>query len=223
MTYPRALAITWGLALLLALLLAYDVAHAGEVYLDIKGGLNAPIRTTPDGTFWQEAFEHKTRAVTPAYAVGLGYQYTPTVSFQAHWLDLGESQIKGLAVGDVDYDHKHHRCLSKCDQAKHFRSTDTLRGVDFTVSYTWVRDGLRPFIKGGVAVLEHRSQYQNHVGGVDNFRGIAPELEFGGGIRYEWAYLEVDYFQGVNFGGQNLPISTQQVVMWAGVHIPFWR
>ena len=31
---------------------------------------------------------------------------------------------------------------------------------------------------------------------------------------------ERGYFQGMNFGGQNLPISTQQVVLFAGIQIP---
>ena len=195
-------------------------AHAGEWSLDLKGGLAAPIITTADGTFVQTAFDHKTRHVTPTWAVGLSYQATPAWSLQAHWLDLGQSQIKGLAVADADYDHKHGRCTANCDKPYHFKATDTLRGVDLTATYTWIREGVRPFVKAGVAVLQHHAIFNSNNGYPDHFKGIVPELELGAGLAYQAVYVELDYFQGMNFGGQNLPISTQQVVGFVGVKIP---
>src|SRR3990167_10003695 len=100
MTYPRAVLLSWLLALLLALGLAYDMAHAGQLSLDLKGGLVLPIRTTPDGTYWQDVNPHNTRLLTGAWAVGLNYQHTPALSFQTHWLDLGSRRINGTAISD---------------------------------------------------------------------------------------------------------------------------
>lgn len=223
MTYLRLLLTTWTLAILLACLLAYDMAHAGSLSLDIKGGVAWPIRTTPDGTYWQQAYPHNTKPLTGAYGVGLNYQHTPTLSFQAHYLDLGTSRIKGHAITDDHYDYKAHRCKygpAECTATYGYRATDSLRGGDLTATYTWERDGVRPFVKGGVALLYHRATFRNEWSGEDRFNGWIPELELGAGLSYEWAYLELDYFQGLNFGGQNMPISTQQVVMFAGVKLP---
>lgn len=213
----------YAVSLLLTCALAWPVAgYAGDWSLDLKGGLAMPMRTTPDGTYWQEAFEHKTRTVTYAYAVGLNYQYTPTLSFQAHWLDLGVSKIKGLAVADMDYDHLQHQCKANCTNPYYFKATDSLKGFDLTATYTWQRDRLKPFVKGGLAVLQHQATFRNENGAADHFTGILPELEVGAGVQYQWAYIELDYFQAVNVGGQNLPISTQQVVMFAGVKVPLF-
>ena len=215
----------WLIAAVMALLIlasecSRQPAHAGELSLDLKGGIAWPIRTTPDGTYWQQAYPHNTKPLTGAYGVGLSYQYTPTLSFQAHYLDLGTSRIKGRANSDENYDHKNGRCHTNCTQTYAYRATDTLQGGDLTATYTWERDGVRPFIKGGVALLYHRAKFRNtDTGDEDRFNGWIPELELGAGLAYEWAYLELDYFQGMNFGGQNLPISTQQVALFAGVKV----
>ena len=224
MTYLRLLLTTWTLAILLACLLAYDMAHAGSLSLDIKGGVAWPIRTTPDGTYWQQAYPHDTKLLTGAYGVGLSYQHTPTLSFQAHWLDMGTSRIKGRANSDENYDHKNHRCHTNCTWTYGYRATDRLQGGDLTATYTWERDGVRPFVKGGLALLYHRAIFRNENGGEDRFNGWIPELELGAGLAYRAFYLELDYFHGMNirglpFGGQNLPISTEQIALFAGINI----
>ena len=195
-------------------------AHAGEWSLDLKGGLAWPVRTTPDGTYWQQAYPHDTKPLTGTYGIGLSYQHTPALSFQAHWLDMGTSRIKGRANSDENYDYKNSRCVNDCTRTYGYRATDSLRGGDITATYTWERDGVRPFVKGGVALLYHRAIFRNENGAEDRFAGWLPELELGAGLSYKLAYLELDYFQGMNFGGQNLPISTQQVVGFVGVRIP---
>ena len=78
---------------------------------------------------------------------------------------------------------------------------------------------MRPFVKGGYALLYHRAIFRNEWGDEDRLNGWLPELELGAGLAYKWAYIELDYFQGMNFGGQNLPISTQQVALFAGVKV----
>lgn len=222
MSYPRAVLLTWTLAALLACLLVYDIAHAGNWSLDLKGGVAMPFRTTPDGTYWQRAYPHNTKPLTGAYGIGLSYQHTPTLSFQAHWLDLGSSRIKGRATSDEHYDQYQSRCVVKCTQTYAYRATDRLQGGDLTATYTWEREGIRPFVKGGVALLYHRAIFRHENGNEDRFNGWIPELELGAGLAYEWAYMELDYFQGMNFGGQNLPISTQQVALFAGVKVELW-
>lgn len=227
MSYTVQTTLTWISAFALALLLyAVDScmtkpAHAGQLSLDVKGGVAFPIRTSPDGTYYQEAYPTNTRLITGSYGIGLNYQHTPTVSIQAHYLDLGSSRINGQAISDENYDHINHRCKSgTCIPHYSFQATDKLRGGDLTVTYTWQWDGLQPFVKGGVAVLAHKAVFRNVDGSADTFDGILPELELGAGLAYQWAYVELDYFQGMNFGGQNLPISTQQIVAFAGVKIP---
>ena len=216
----------WILAAIVALLLAAkacqpQAAIAGQVSLDLKGGVVLPVRTTPDGTYWQQSYPHATKPLTGTYGIGLNYQHTPTSpwSYQIHWLDLGSSRIKGRATSDENYDHINHRCHTNCTRTYAYRATDTMQGGDLTATYTWERKGVRPFVKGGLALLYHRAIFRNENGGEDRFNGWIPELELGAGLAYEWAYLELDYFQGMNFGGQNLPISTQQVAMFAGVKV----
>ena len=222
MTYPRTVIASWLLAILLACMLAYDLAHAGQLSLDLKGGVAVPMRTTPDGTYWQEALPHNTKLATPAYAIGLSYQATPTLSFQAHYLNLGSSRINGRAVSDENYDHKAHKCRVDCSSVYqyNFQATDSLKGGDLTATYTWQGEGVRPFVKGGLALLYHQARFRNtDTGDIDRFNGWIPALELGAGLAYQWAYVELDYFRGMNFGGQNLPISTQQFALFAGVKI----
>lgn len=223
MTYPRAVLTAWLLAVLLACALAYDMAHAGQWAIDMKGGLAVPFRTTPDGTYYQEAFHHSTRTFTPAYAVGIAYQATPAWSVSAHWLDLGSSMLRGVAVADSNYDYKASKCIKDCNLAYAYQATDSLKGVDLIATYTWTGASIQPYVQGGVAILRHSATFQNVQNmAIDRFTGIVPELELGAGLRYEWAYVELDWFQGLNFGGQNLPISTQQVAAFAGVQIPIF-
>ena len=196
-------------------------AHAGDWSLDLKGGIGVPMTTSPNGTYYQNIYPKDTKELTGMYGVGLNYQHTTTLSFQAHWLDLGTSRIKGRANSDENFDHKNNRCTNNCSWTYGYRATDTLQGGDLTATYTLERDGVRPFVKGGFALLYHRAKFRNtDTGDEDRFNGWIPELELGAGLAYQWAYLELDYFQGMNFGGQNLPISTQQVVGFAGVRIP---
>lgn len=220
MTYPRLVIATWFLALLLACALAYDMAHAGEWAIDLKGGASFLDRTTPDGTYYQEGLPHSTSMFSGAWAVGLTYRATPNWSFSTHWLDLGTIAIRGQAVSDDEYDYKKHLCIKDCHDTYTYRAKDSLRGVDATVEYRWATGTLQPFVKGGVAVLRHKAEFRNQWGQVENFNGIVPELELGAGLAYKWAYIELDYFRNINFGGQNLPISTQQVVLFAGIQIP---
>lgn len=207
-------------SLFLFWLLAASPTWAGSWSLDLKGGLTMPIRTTPDGTFWQQGYPHDTRLVTGAYGVGLDYTITPAVSVQGHLLDLGSSRLSGQATSDENYDLATHTCVKKCDFTYRYRATDSLRGGDLTVSYTWGRDGLRPFVKGGAALLYHRARFRNEFGDEDRFHGWVPEVEVGAGLSYHWVYVEVDYFHGLNFGGRNLPISDRQLVGFVGVRIP---
>ena len=215
----------WILAAIVALLLAAkacqpEAAIASQWSLDLKGGVSIPMRTTPDGTYWQQAYQHNTKPLTGAYGVGLNYQHTPTISFQAHWLDLGASRIKGRATSDEHYDQYQGKCVVNCSFTYPYRATDRLQGGDLTATYTWERDGVRPFVKGGVALLYHRAKFRNtDTGDIDRFNGWIPELELGAGLAYRFAYVELDYFHGMNFGGQNLPISTQQVALFAGVKV----
>lgn len=221
MTYPQSLATTCLLALALTVFACQ--AFAGELAFDLKGGVSVPIRTTPDGTYWQEAFQHKTRTLTGAWGAGLSYQATEAWSIQAHYLDLGFSSLKGFAVSDSAYDYKQHRCMASlavCANPYYFKATDWLRGVDLTGTYTWRGTPLEPFVKGGVAVFKHHATFNSFSGSPDEFNGIVPELELGTGLRYRWMYLELDYFRAMQTPGQNLPISTQQVVGFVGVQIP---
>lgn len=193
-------------------------AHA-QLSLDLKGGVAFPFRTTQDGTYIQDPYPHNTKFLTGAYGAGLSYAFTPELSVQAHVLNLGSSRIQGRAVSDERYDFKHGRCTAKCNDTYGFRATDSLKGGDLTVTYTWQRDGVQPFVKGGIAIFQHQAIFRNEDGTEDRFTGLLHELELGAGLAYQWAYVEMDYFQGMNFGGQNLPISTQQVAMFAGVKV----
>lgn len=187
-------------------------ASAGELSLDIKGGLGVPFRTTPDGTYWQKAYPHDTKEFGGAFGVGIDYKPSNSPwSFQSHYLNLASSRIKGRANSDENYDHKQGRCTNNCTWTYGFRATDSLRGGDLTTTYTWQKDSVSPYVKGGLALMYHKATFRNENGNEDHFNGWIPMIELGAGLSYKWLYTELDYFQGMNFGGQNLPISTQQL------------
>lgn len=107
----------WLIAAIIALILAARAcqptpAHAGDWSLDLKGGLTFPIRTTPDGTYYQEPYPHQTKLLTgasglqrfppapqhnkPPYAGILRLAFGAVFLWVGYWLAYWYDRFSGL-------------------------------------------------------------------------------------------------------------------------------
>ena len=233
MTYPRLVLTTWLLALLLALLLAYDLAHAEGWYLDVGAGVTKFSCTicSSDGTWIQTGLPHDMTMTSFAYRAGAGYRWQAW-SVQASYVNLGVAKIRQhYTVVDEQYNPKAHSCLAPCTNLGPFHTHDLMEGAELTASYTWRHWPIQPYVKLGAAGLYHRLTAQwtdaSGMSQAGTMHGWVPSAVLGGGLEYGWLYAEGSYYRGI--GGSvdwsaGLPISKEQVVGFAGIRIPLtWR
>lgn len=230
MTYPRAVLTTWLLALLLALLLAYEVAHAGELYLDAAGGFTRFILTATDGDYIQRGLPSKLDLNSMAYKVGLGYRFNERWSVQGGYINLGTINQTAKFVSDEDYAAKQSLCVKNCATAPTYRITDAYHGGELTLTRTFKLDESWSWhLKAGGAYLMHRFTINKEDGsGQSNQHyGQFPATVVGAGIGYKWFRTELTWYHGI--GGANgpnnssgWPLSTQLAVAWMGFNIPLW-
>src|SRR3990167_427340 len=102
MNYPHAVLTTWLVALLLALGLAYDMAHAG-VFIEAQAGASYMPFTAQDGLWRQDAFGTSYQGVKLAYGGRLGYRFKAPYSVQVGMIRFGTSRIETDAVADQCY------------------------------------------------------------------------------------------------------------------------
>jgi hypothetical protein len=232
MSYPKAVLTSWLLALLLALLLAYDMAHAEPgLYLDMGVGMTQYIPTVEDGTWYQEPLPHRWLLQAPAFKVGLGYQFKNNWFVQANYMDLGKVKVRASVVDDPLYDPKAHSCKPPCSPVGYIKVHDHYYGPELLVGRAFPQGDWSPYLKGGLALLFHRVQMDSPTDAqLLNFTGAIPMLAMGGGLQYRWAYAEGVYYHGP--GGTNdciiqstcgHPISKQLFTMTVGVRIPLGR
>ena len=228
MTYPRALVITWSLALLLACALAYDMAHA-EPYITVGGGFTAFTPTTADGDFVQHGLPHSYKWAAPAFKVGIGYNFTDRWAVEARYVNLGSNGYSTNFVADNAYNPKTHQCLATCNQLGYLRARDYVQGFDLTVLRTFTDYEYRPFIRLGAALMLHRLDVniQNHPAltapdtqSFIRMDGRIPMLVGGVGVKHGHLSLETTLYYG--FGGTNclspcgFPQSTQFMTTMVG-------
>lgn len=235
MTYPRLVTITWAMALLLACLLAYDMARAGEVYLDagIGGSLFAP--TIGDGTWFNQGLEHHWKRDSISWKLGLTYRINPQWSVGLAYLNMGQTGVDArTTLDDSYYDPMNHKCLQKCDSLGSFKVRDRMQGGELTVSRAFPIGDWSPYVKVGGAVMVHNLQAII----VDNanmsrvtFHGNIPMVVLGSGVEYRpWhLYAETSFYHGLGgddsgcIGGPcGWPISKQVLVTTFGFRFPLF-
>lgn len=215
------------IVLLLLVTCAEQEAHA-ELYFDFGAGASFFSRTIEDGTWWQQDLPHSNDFTELAFRAGVGYQFQNGWSLQASYLHLGTAKIatRGVVM-DEHYDPKAHQCLSKCSEPERiaFFTKDRYEGAELAVTYTWQRDGLSPFIRGGAALLFHHLQARiTDSGYVLDMHGRIPMALLGGGVSYGPFSFDTTWYRG--FGGMNcltpcgLPISQEFLLSIISIKIP---
>ena len=236
MTYPHAVLTAWLCALLLACALAYDMAHAGELYLDAGIGASLFVPTIGDGTWYQQGLPHDWKRDSLAYKVGLGYRFNERWSVSAAYLNLGQSGVDArTTLDDSYYDPINHKCLQKCDALGSFKVRDRMQGGELTISRAFPVGNWSPYVKVGGAVMIHNLQaviVDSANMSVLNFHGNIPMIVLGGGVEYKpWhLYAETSFYHGLGgddsgcLGGPcGWPISKQVLVTVFGVRIPLGK
>ena len=228
MTYPRALVITWSLALLLACALAYDMAHA-EHYITVGGGFTAFTPTTADGDFVQHGLPNNYKWAAPAFKVGAGYAFDEWYAIELRYVNAGSNGYDSNFVSDLSYNPKTHTCTASCNTPGFLRARDYVQGVDLTVVRTFTHHEYRPFVRLGAALMLHRLDVQiwNHpINAAPDSQqfiradGRMPMLVAGVGVKRGHFTLESTLYYGL--GGPNcltycgFPQSTQFVTTMVG-------
>ena len=230
MTYPRAVLTTWLLAVLLALLLAYDMAHAETgPYLTVGGGFTAFIPTTADGDFVQRGFPNDYKALAPAFKVGVGYEFNDKWAAELRYVNLGSNGYDSPFVSDLSYLPKQHRCTASCDTPGHLVARDYVQGIDLTILRAFPGYEYAPFLRLGAAYMLHRLDvniYNNPVNVAPDSQqfirvdGRMPMLVAGVGVKRGHFTLDTTFYYGL--GGPNcltycgFPQSTQFMTTMAG-------
>ena len=231
MSYSRSVALTWALALLLALLLAYDLAHAGELFLDMAAGASRFLVTTPDGDYQQKDLPHSFDLKSAAYRIGLGWRFNDRWSIQGGYINLGTVNQSAVFVPDEFFDPKAGKCINGCQRKANYRITDAYHGGELTVARTWhPTEDYSLFLKAGWAYLMHRFTINKEDGSgqANQHYGQFPATVAGIGACYKWACAETTYYHGLGgsngFMGQDQgwPLSKEIVLFTAGLQIPIW-
>jgi hypothetical protein len=191
-------------------------SYALEVFLDGAIGPAFHTRTTPDGVWWQQPFPHSFDLRDVAWKAGLGLRFNEHWSVTGSYVSLGETSARTEAVSDENYDHGDRK-----DPRVNLSATDRLAGPQLVTSYRWTQWPVQPFLSGGVALLHHygSATVREYPGPSFNFHGDIPMFVAGGGLCYAWLCGEVTYYRGVH--APNYPISTEAIVPWIGLKIPF--
>ena len=215
----------------LACALAYDMAHAGQFYLD--AGIGATHFTcticSDDGTWVQTGLPNSMTMNSLSWKLGLGYRVNERWSVGLSYLNMGTAKIRqDYTVSDQQYNPKQHTCLAPCTNVGPFHTHDLMEGVELTASYHWRQWPIQPYLKVGAAGLYHRLTVQYNgmtFYGQDGkpFNGWIYSSVIGGGLEYGWLYVDATYYRGL--GGATdwsagLPISKEQVVGFVGIRIP---
>lgn len=229
MSYPRLTLLAWIIALLLACLLAYDMAHAGELYLNLAGGYTRFLVTAGTGDYVQTDLPHSLDLNSVAYRAGLGYRFNERWSLQAGYINLGTINQTAKFVADADYDAKNNKCLNNCGTAQPYLMTDRFHGGELTVTRTFAFNDYSVFLKGGGALLFHQFRIARYDGEQPHENdGKFPATVAGVGACYKWACAETNYYHGLGgsngFMGQSQgwPLSKEMFVSLISLKIPLF-
>lgn len=227
MTYTRTLLIAWLLATLGFCALAYDMAHAGQVYTEASAGLSWMHQTAPDGTWRQDYFNPTYKGTAFSWQAGLGYAFNDRWSVQTHWMEWGTNRSDTRHVWDSCYNPKTHQRVSSsgdCANVMRLKTADTMRGFDLTASYSFPYGDWIPYVKLGAALMFHRLRADDYtyLQNKQERYGRMPMLEVGAGIRYKLLYAETAFFTALQGQNYHDPVSTQAVITTVGVRVPLF-
>lgn len=225
MTYPRAVLLAYTLALLLALLLAYDVAQAEGLTVDLGLGLSHFQKTSVNGDWYQDALPNAWELKDMAYKVGASYEWqhwgisTAMVSF---------GSVKNLAgfVGDEHFDPKNNVCLAMCDKLSWLEVSDAVRAYELVGSYCWHLGQWSPCLRAGGAILTHRFTVTNGPGSQQLY-GRMPATVLGVSLCYGERVkgcLEPTYYNTVKgldlFGKPSNPLFENILATFVTIKVP---
>ena len=230
MTYPRILALNW-LALALTLVASCQAMPvlAGELYLDVAGGLSQFLITANDGDYLQRGLPHSLDTKSLAYKVELGWKFNERWAIQGGYVNLGTINQSAIFVPDENWDPKGGHCLNGCTRRNNYRMTDAYHGGELTITRTFKLDDAWAWhLKAGGAYLMHRFtlNVEDGSGASIQHYGQFPAVVVGTGGSYGQLYLELDYYHGLGgsngFMGQDQgwPLSKEMLVGWFGIKIP---
>lgn len=229
MTYPSQVLTNWLIALLALAVFSCELrpAHAGELYLDMAGGLTNFLVTATDGDYIQKDLPHSFDLRSLSYRVLLGYRFNPRWSVQGGYVNLGEINQTARFVADADYDAKAGTCLNNCANAAPYRMTDAYHGGELTITRAFIVKDYSLFLKGGGALLFHQFRVARYDGTQAHENdGRFLSTVAGAGACYKVFCAEMTYYHGLGgsngFMGQDQawPLSKEQVVTWFGVKVP---
>jgi len=207
------------LALFIASLLFVMPVYA-ETYFNVGTGLTQFQRTTPDGTWYQEALPHNFDLIDIAFRSNLEYEFAEHWSVSGGYVNLGTSRVRADAVADKDYDIATHTCLANCNHPKDFNVKDNLSGPELFVTYKFLTGPVQPYVTAGGSYMFH------------SLKGTANTFKFetdgnivmgrvGGGVCYGYLCGDVTYYHGMT--GQDeakFPISQRAITSMVFLSLP---
>lgn len=199
------------LIVVLFILLCSTPSFAMEFF--IEGGIGQAQfqRTTPDGIWWQQPFNHSFNLTSLAYKTGGGIQLDEHWSIVGSYVSMGTIKAVFDYISDDDY-ASHNLGVPQ----RHGAVYDTYKGLQVLVAYQWTNYHVQPKLFGGMAYMSHKILTKE---GNNLFEGDIPMLVIGSGVCYTWVCGEVTYYRGVS--APMYPISTQVIVPMVTIKIPF--
>jgi len=150
-----------------------DRSFDNRFYVGISGGLSKVKPRSRSGSFFVSDDEDT------AAAVHVGYDFSPLISLEGHFSDLGNAQISrvsdGAVIGDYGYQHIGISALGYFFNSRN--RSDYSRGFDDEGLYR--REGFSVFGRIGASKLENDFDFQFTQ---DN----EAQLHLGAGVEYGW-------------------------------------
>lgn len=223
MTYPRLVAVTWTMVLLLATLATCHEARAGELSLVLGAGMSTFQNTLPDSVWYQQGNNWNQDNGAFSWKAGLSYAFNERHSLQLAYANYGTTRMSATFWDDPDYDLKTKSCKSNCNATGNLTASDAMQGIELSYTRTWhpAQDysiGLR----AGGAYVFHRFTVENYNQSfAQKHYGRVPMGLVGLSVGYKWASLESTLYKQFGPGTpDSYPISTQFVTTLLTVHIP---
>ena len=153
MSYPRAVVISWSVAVLL--LIGACQAFAG-VFIEAQSGASYLHKTVPDGLWEQTAFGTSYQGIKLACGGRIGYRFKAPYSIQVGYTSFGTARLETNAVADQCYNPLSHT-VTCGTQAMHLKTADTYRGYTASVTrYVGLGQDFSLPLSLGAALVTHR-------------------------------------------------------------------
>lgn len=217
------------LCFLLAIILNVPTVWA-ETNLNVNVGLGSVLfkPTTPDGTWYQQAFPHEFDNLSLGYKAGAHVNVNGWL-IGANYVSLGTAGVKALATeSDHDYDLATHTCTANCDTPNSFDVTTKAKGWETYVGYKWdyplapfLTVGLARFNQSTKAVVTAHNESDPFI--TINTEGHYWAIRSGAGLCYKWVCADTTYYKGVTGqDGARFPIAQDAFLSTLTLSIPLF-